>query len=428
MNCRIYFKQAGIKSETIDKSLPGIDLDVTFQGKLAPIQEDAISKILSYNRGVFVSPSGSGKTVVGISIIASRCVNTLVLVNRRPLMEQWRSQLANFLGLEMSQIGQIGGGKDKRTGLIDVAMFQSLFKNRQVNDIVAEYGQIIIDECHHLPAFTFEQVLKQVKARYVLGLTATPYRRDGHQPIILMHCGPVRFEIRQSDTDSQSVMHHTLVSRDTNFVLPEGQDDIPIQDIYASLVVDETRNKLILRDVIKSLEEGRSPILLTERREHLEYFANQLTGILKNVIVLRGGMGIKQRRSIAEQLASIPEGEKRVLLATGRYVGEGFDDSRLDTLFLALPVSWKGTLVQYAGRLHRLQTGKTEVRIFDYVDRNMPMLLKMYQKRLRGYREMGYEVDKTNTPKSSDTSDSSNNRSRINMPFLWDSQGLNPKG
>ena len=410
----------GIKSDIIDKSLSGTELKITFQGQLSTIQEEALTKIIPHNRGVLVAPSGSGKTVVGISIIASRSVNTLILVNRRPLMEQWRAQLANFLGINPKEIGQIGGGKEKRTGLLDVAMLQSLFKNKQVSDLVAEYGQIIIDEVHHLPAFTFEQVLRQAKARFVLGLTATPYRRDGHQPIILMQCGPVRFEITQNDSNSETALHHALICRNTNFVLPQTESEPGIQDIYTALIADEIRNKLILDDILKSLEEGRSPILLTERREHLQYFSNHLTKLVKNTIVLQGGMGIKQRRVISEQLASIPGGEKRILLATGRYIGEGFDDARLDTLFLALPVSWKGTLVQYAGRLHRKYAGKSDVKIYDYVDRNIPMLVKMFQKRLRGYRSMGYETDPKsdqtkNKPKASD--------SQLSMSSLWD----NPK-
>jgi superfamily II DNA or RNA helicase len=334
------------------------------------------------------------------------------------LLDQWRNQLSSFLEIDPKKIGQIGGGKNKRTGLLDVAMLQSLFLNKQVSDLVAEYGQVIVDECHHLPAFTFEQVLRQAKARYVLGLTATPYRRDGHQPIILMQCGPVRNEIRQNEMNSQMALHHVLICRNTSFTPPASANELHIHEIYSALMADEARNKLILDDILVSVEDGRSPILLTERREHLEYFSSQLTKVVKNVIVLRGGMGIKQRRAIAEQLASISESEKRVLLATGRYIGEGFDDARLDTLFLALPVSWRGTLVQYAGRLHRFHAGKTDVRIYDYVDRNVPMLVKMFQKRLRGYRVMGYELDKSDNPNKNNHE---HDKSKTSTPSLWDS-------
>ena len=409
-------EKVGVKSDIADKRFSGKELKVTFHGQLSPVQKEAVSKILPHNRGILVAPSGSGKTVVGISVIASRGVNSLILVNRRPLMEQWRNQLASFLEIYLIEIGQIGGGKDNRTGLLDFAMLQTLFKNKKVSDLVAEYGQVIVDEVHHLPAFTFEQVLKQDKARFVLGLTATPYRRDGHQPIILMQCGPIRHEIRQDDPNSRATLNHVLLRRNTGFNLPQADINPAIQDLYSALMENEPRNKLILDDILKSIEEGRSPILLTERREHLEYFSSQLTKVLKNVIVLRGGMGIKQRRSIADQIASIPDSEKRVLLATGRYIGEGFDDARLDTLFLALPVSWKGTLVQYAGRLHRFHAGKTDVRIFDYVDQNIPMLVKMFQKRLRGYQTMGYEQDKEDRPNQGKLKA---DKAQISMPLIW---------
>jgi superfamily II DNA or RNA helicase len=386
-------KSVNIKPELTDKRFLGTELKATFHGQLTSVQEKAAAELLRHDTGVLVAPPGSGKTIIGISIIVERKVNTLVLVHRRPLLEQWRTQLANFLDIDPKEIGQIGGGKEKRTGLLDVAMLQSLIKKGEVDDIVAEYGQIIVDECHHLPAVTFEQVLKQAKARYVLGLTATPYRRDGHHPIIIMQCGPVRYEIHQKDQKSQMLLQHHLVCRDTDFSLPPSDDKAAIHVIYAALMADEKRNTLILNDLIKSIEEGRSPILLTERREHLDFFSTKLAKHLQNIIVLRGGMGEKQRRLVFEQLAAIPEGEKRVLLATGRYIGEGFDDARLDTLFLALPVSWKGTLVQYAGRLSRMHSGKKEVRIYDYVDRKNSILMRMFQKRQRGYCSMGYALD-----------------------------------
>lgn len=388
---RELLESAGMKLDMVDERFQGTEIDVDFHGQLTSAQKTAVTELAHHDDGVLVAPSGSGKTVMGIYMIAARRRNTLVLVHRRPLLEQWRAQLASFLEVDPAMIGQIGGGKEKRTGLIDVAMFQSLIRKNQVDNIVAGYGQVIIDECHHLPAVTFEQVLRQVKACYVIGFTATPYRRDGQQQIILMQCGPVRYTVSQKDTQSQELLRHRLICRDTSFTTPTQEGEPSIHDIYAALVADEARNELILSDLLQAMDEGHSPILLTERREHLEFFISRLEKSGRHVVVLRGGMGAKQRRAAAEQMASIPGNEKRVLLATGRYIGEGFDDARLDTLFLAMPVSWKGTLVQYAGRLHRIHAGKAEVCIYDYVDRNSPTLMRMFHKRLRGYRAMGYE-------------------------------------
>lgn len=382
----------GIKLELTDKRLDGAKIEATFHGRLTPDQEAAAGDLMGHDSGVLVAPSGSGKTVVGIYMLAARQAHTLVLVHRGPLLEQWRAQLASFLAVDPAKIGRIGAGKTKRSGFVDVAMLQSLVRKGSVKEFVADYGHVIVDECHHLPAVTFEQVLRQAQARFVLGLTATPYRRDGQQPIIHMQCGPVRHVISRRDREDQAPLRQVLILRETGFTKTSEEPKASIQDIYAALASDQARNQLILDDLLQALQEGRAPILLTERRDHLEFFARRLAGTVPNVVVLRGGMGVRQRREVAQQLSGIPDTEKRVLLATGRYVGEGFDDARLDTLFLAMPVSWKGTLVQYAGRLHRLHSGKVEVRIHDYVDRGSATLLRMAQKRLRGYRAMGYET------------------------------------
>ncbi len=276
-------------------------------------------------------------------------------------------------------------------------MIQSLSRKDSVDDIVAEYGQVIIDECHHLPAVSFERVLSEVKARYVIGLTATPQRRDGHQPIIHMQIGPVRFKAVPRSQLAQRPFDHRLVVRETGFDPPPQATDITIQELYGLLVADEKRNEQIIDDVFMALEEGRSPILLTERKEHLEKLHDRLKGFVQHIVILRGGRSAKERRAVEAQLASIPVDEERLLLATGKYIGEGFDDARLDTLFLALPVSWKGTLVQYAGRLHRLHPGKHEVRIVDYVDNKVTMLARMIKRRRIGYRAMGYREDDNGT-------------------------------
>jgi len=230
-----------------------------------------------------------------------------------------------------------------------------------------------------------------------VGLTATPQRRDGHQPITEMQLGPVRYTAGRSGPDDGNAFRARLVVRETRFRLDAEQAVVPIQAVYRELAADPARNDLILTDVIHAIDEGRSPILLTERKDHLAFFAERLRGFVKHLIVLEGGKTEKERRASGAALAAIPDADERLVLATGRYIGEGFDDARLDTLFLALPISWKGTLVQYTGRLHRPYPTKTEVRIYDYVDPAVPMLQKMFERRLRAYRAIGYEQERSVT-------------------------------
>ena len=376
-----------------DQRNNGEPLNVRFSGKLTATQKQAANALSKHETGIFVAPPGIGKTVIGTWLIAERQRNTLVLVHRQPLLDQWVEQLALFFELDSKDIGRIGGGKRKPNGRLDVAMIQSLVRKENVNDLVANYGHVIVDECHHLPAVSFERVLNEVKACFVTGLTATPQRRDGHHPITEMQLGPVRFTIDARNHAVHHPFNHNLIIRETGIKIDD--DNLRIQEIYRRLSTDEQRNNLIFNDVLQALEEGRSPIVLTERKEHLEYFADRLRNFTRNLVVLQGGKSAKRRRDDLNQLAAIPDDEERLVLATGRYIGEGFDDARLDTLFLALPVSWKGTLTQYAGRLHRLHPDKTEVCIYDYVDRNVPMLARMFDRRLRGYRAIGYSVQET---------------------------------
>jgi len=383
-----FLQENGIKLLLVDKREPGSPVSCTFHGRLTPVQEQAAMALLGHDTGVLVAPPGTGKTVIGAYLIAERKTSTLVLVHRRPLLSQWVAQLALFLDRDPKTIGQIGAGRNKPNGSLDVVMIQSLVRRGSVREEVAGYGQIILDEAHHCPALSFEQVLSTAKARYIVGLTATPKRLDGHHPIMEMQLGPVRFHLRPQSQDARQPFAHHLIVRQTAFC--HAKADVGIHELYAALGADEKRNDMIFDDIIQALEEKRSPLVLTERRDHLEHFAARLQKFARHLIVLHGGMKAKDRRDTMARLASIPKGEERVLLATGRFIGEGFDDARLDTLFLALPVSWKGTLVQYAGRLHRLYPGKTEVRIYDYLDSDVPMLAKMFEKRLRGYRALGY--------------------------------------
>jgi superfamily II DNA or RNA helicase len=386
-------RKHGATLDVEDKREEGSSVDFTFQGTLTPLQEQAVRALLEHDTGVFVAPPGIGKTVVGTYLVAARKRSTLILVHRKPLLDQWIGQLAMFLGIEPKDIGQIGAGKTKPNGRLDVAMVQSLVRKGAVADLVAGYGQVIQDEAHHCPAVSFERVLAEAKGRYVVGLTATPQRRDGHQPILHMQLGPVRFSVDAKCPAARRPFDYRLVVRETDFMPAGFLDGAGIQNFYAALAADQKRNDMIFDDVVHALVEKRSPILLTERRDHLEHFVDRLRSFTRHLVVLHGGMSARERRDVIAQLTSIPDNEERLIIATGRYIGEGFDDARLDTLFLALPVSWKGTLIQYTGRLHRLHPGKTEVRIFDYVDRAVPMLMKMFEKRLRGYRAIGYARD-----------------------------------
>lgn len=383
-------RQHHVRLTVDDQRTGGEPLNVSFTGALTPLQTEAAHALLAHDIGVFVGPPGIGKTVLGTYLVAQRRTSTLVLVHRRPLLDQWVVQLAMFLGVDEREIGTLASGKRKLTGRLDVAMLQSLVRGGAVDDQVATYGQVIVDECHHVPAFSFERVLSEARARYVVGLTATPQRRDGHHPILEMQLGPIRHAVEATHQGVATPFACQLFVRDTEFRLSPDKANLPIQTIYRELALDTKRNVLILNDVIRAVAEGRSPILLTERKDHLEYFAERLRGFVRHLIVLQGGMTEKERRTRGEQLDAVPGDEERLVLATGRYIGEGFDDARLDTLFLALPISWKGTLVQYTGRLHRPHPKKTEVRIYDYVDRDVPMLLKMFEKRQRAYRAIGY--------------------------------------
>jgi superfamily II DNA or RNA helicase len=382
-----------IRPEIRDERFSGARIEATFQGALRPSQQDAVDRILEHDDGICCAPTAFGKTAVASWLIAHRKVNTMVLVHRQQLLDQWRERLAMFLGVPGKSIGQIGGGKTERTGTIDVAVIQSLYQKNEVKDFVAEYGQVIVDECHHISAVTFEEVMKQVKARYVLGLTATPTRKDGHHPIIYMQCGPTRFSMSAKTMTESTPFEHRVTPRHTDFRLPPDSGEITIQDIYRGLIGDAPRNAMIVSDLLQAVRDGRSPLLLSSRVEHLNYFASKLNGVIENVFVLKGGTGKKQRRLIAEALAAVPDGAPRVILATGSYIGEGFDDARLDTLFLAMPISWKGTLQQYVGRLHRLHDNKRVVRVYDYIDPAVPMLARMFERRLKGYAAIGYTID-----------------------------------
>jgi superfamily II DNA or RNA helicase len=373
----------------------GTSLDVSFQGALRADQQRAAAAMVRHDTGVLAATTAFGKTVVAAWLIARRGVNTLVLVHGRQLMDQWVDRLATFLGIPPKSIGRIGGGPSRPTGQLDVALIQSLVRKGVVDDCVAGYGHLVVDECHHLSAQSFENVARQARATFVLGLSATVTRKDGHHPIIFMQCGPVRYRV---DAKIQAATHpfeHIVLVQPTAFVsLRNSEVDrrVEFQALYQELVGDDQRNRRICSDVLEAVGAGRSPLVLTERNEHLDRIEAELTGKVTHLIALRAGLGKKQRQATAERLSVVPPLEGRVILATGKYIGEGFDDPRLDALFLTLPVSWRGTIAQSAGRLHRLRDGKRDVRVYDYADLNVPMLARMFDRRCRGYEAIGYRI------------------------------------
>ena len=379
----------GIACALQDERVAGEPLDVAFVGTLRIDQETAVSALLQHDAGVLCAPTAFGKTVVAAVMIARRCVNTLVLVHRTELLKQWQERLQAFLGVGTDVVGAIGGGKAKPTNKIDIAVMQSLSRHGEVNPLVENYGQVIVDECHHVGAVSFDAILKRTKAKYVLGLTATPIRRDGQPPIIFMQCGPIR---HTAATPAGAPQDLEVMPR-SRFARIDLPLEAGIQDVFRHLANDQERTDAIAAEIECAFAQGRKVLVLTERTDHLDAIHAALAGHGPAPFVLHGRMSKKQRGTLIAQLDALPPEAPRVLLATGKLVGEGFDHPPLDTMVLAMPISWKGTLQQYAGRLHRNHVGKEDVRIIDFVDTGHPALLRMWDKRQRGYRAMGYRVE-----------------------------------
>ena len=388
-------KQLKIKARLKDERFSGKRLDLSFAGTLRADQQKAGAAMLAHDCGVLSATTAFGKTVLAAWLIAQRGVNTLILVHRQQLMEQLVERLAQFLNLKPTEIGRLGAGKKKLTNNVDVALIQSLVRKGVVSDLVAHYGHVIVDECHHLSAHSFELVARRTKAKYVTGLSATVARKDGHHPIIFMQCGPVRHRVDARQQAAERPFTHEVLVRPTGFI-PDGEPEedkrLEYQHLCDAVMKSATRNAQIIAEVLCAVRAGRSPVVLTERTEHLELIAAGLRVQVPHVITLQGGMGRKSLTAALDQLKTIPVGEGRVVIATGRFIGEGFDDSRLDTLFLTMPVSWRGTIAQYAGRLHRLHDSKKVVQVYDYADLDVPMLSRMFDKRCVGYEAVGYTI------------------------------------
>ena len=402
----ILLQEKGVAYRIEDNTNHCRAISVHFKGELRDNQQEAVNILAANSNGVLSATTAFGKTVAAIGLIAQRGVNTLILVHTKALLDQWAQRLEQFLAIDdvpaieegkrirkksLSPIGTLSSAGNRLHGIIDIALMQSCITDNDVKPFVKDYGLVIVDECHHVSAVNFEQILKAVNARYVYGLTATPIRKDGHQPIIFMQCGPIRYNADAKAQMRDQTFQRLLVPRFTPFRTVSGED-LSFTKVAHQLAEDEYRNLFIVKDVIEALKEGRSPIILTSRTAHVEILADLLKPHCPNVITLVGSESIKEKRQKMEYLQSIPSSEPLVIVATGKYVGEGFDYARLDTLFLVSPVAWKGIVAQYAGRLHREFEGKQDVQIYDYIDIRVPVCESMYRKRLKGYASIGYRI------------------------------------
>jgi superfamily II DNA or RNA helicase len=381
----------------LQSSIPAFKtIKPSFKGELSNTQKKAVAALTKTDIGVLVAPPGAGKTVMGCALVAKRKLPTLILVHRMPLLEQWRAQITTFLGINPKSIGTLGKDKKKKTGEIDLGMLQTLAKMEDAAEELRCYGQIIIDECHHIPAVSFEATLKKCSPKYVVGLTATPYRKDGHQSIIHMQCGPIRHEIKHVDGPA---LVKRVVVRETGFRMPDDIGPQPaIHLVWEQLVSDQHRLDLVANDLFGALNNGRFPLIISERKEHLALLAKafdaRLAGRNVKAFTLVGGMGKKARAAVlAEITATLNSKMPAYLMATGSLVGEGFDLPALDTLIIAMPVSFKGKLIQYAGRLHRASEGKRDALIYDYLDSSSALTVSMFKKRMSAYKMMGYQIE-----------------------------------
>ena len=409
---RSFLNDNAVTYTIIDKTNHGNKISVSFQGEEREEQLEAINALLPYTNGILHATTAFGKTVTAAAIIARKKVNTLILVHSKALLKQWHDRLTEFLNIDYPQheeknkrgrrkvfspIGCFDSSGNTLHGIIDIALIQSCLDEDGVKPFVQDYGMVIVDECHHVSSITFEQVLMSIKAHTIYGLTATPIRKDGHQPIIFMQCGPIRFTTDAKSQIAKQSFDRFLIPRFTSYnsIL---EDRLSIATLYKYLSEDEIRNNLIVEDICKAVNTGRTPIILTNRTAHVSVLAEKLKATIKNVISLTGAGTTREKREAMQRLQNIPDSEQLVIVATGKYVGEGFDYPRLDTLFLALPISWKGLLTQYAGRLHREYEGKKDVRIYDYIDIHEPICDSMYRKRLKGYAAIGYKTINTAQP------------------------------
>ncbi len=357
--------------------------------RLSAQQRQACDALAPHEQGVLVAPPGSGKTVIACGLIARHDRPTLVIVDRKPLVEQWRDRLATHLDLRPGQIGQLHGVRPRPTRVVDIAMMQSLARHEDISEVTAGYGFVIVDECHHVPAVSFERCVRQIPVRRWLGLTATPYRRDGLQGLIAMYCGPVRHRMAQGagagDHRLELVVHRTGFE-------PPGAHELGIQELFRALVQDGERTNAICRDIASAVTRGRNCLVLTQWTDHLARLASELRRLGHSPLVLQGGMGKRARAAVIKELGAPRPAGGLLLVATGSFLGEGFDCPPLDTLFLAFPLAFKGRIVQYVGRVLRPTDDKTVVEVHDYADLTIPVLSRMHSKRLPGFASLGFDT------------------------------------
>ena len=401
-------KEAGISYTLFDKRCAGTGIKAKFVGELRENQDKAVDTILQYDNGILSAATAFGKTVVCSNLIAQRKVNTLILLESSSLIEQWEKALSTFLSIDeqlpeyktktgrakkrKSLVGVIQGAKDTSTGIVDIAMVGSLFKKGEPHPRLKEYGMVLVDECHHSASDTVSRVLREISAKYVYGVTATPFRGDGLERINEMLLGAVRFQYTAKEKAEEQGIDHLIVPRFTRTVSPHGRDKLHINEAYEIIRNNDIRNEQIAGDIRLCIESGRTPVVLTRFTDHADVLYDLVKNIAKHVFLLTGNKSKKEQRELRSQMDTVPADESLILIATGQLIGEGFDYPRLDTLIMADPVAWKGVVEQYAGRLNRDYEGKQNVMIYDYIDANIPVFDNMYAKRMRAYKRIGYKL------------------------------------
>ncbi|MBP3883941.1 MAG: DEAD/DEAH box helicase family protein [Olsenella sp.] len=411
-------RDAGAKPLLSDERTEGGRIHARFVGRLRATQEPCATKLAKHDLGVLVAPTGFGKSVVAASIIATHQVSTLVIVPNTSLLTQWRESLTKFLQIDDDPpvlltktgrrskhqpgvVGLIGGGRCLRSGIVDVALAGSLFEKGEVagetvvSPYVAEYGMVIVDEAQHVAASKVLEVLGAVRARYVYGMTATPKRGDGLDRILFLECGPLRHEVAVADQMAEQGMRRLLVPRFcTSRPELEGR---PTWNMLVDYIgSNEERNHLIASDATRAMRQGRVPLVLTRRVEHARALTEAIDRLAEplgaSVILLVGSEDDSTKRQRLEDLRAVPDDRPLCVVATGSYVGEGFDFGRLDALLLAGPVALEEVLAQWVGRLHRVREDKANVIVMDYVDPAIPMFDREWRRRMKAYEKLGYQT------------------------------------